>query len=177
MQFWGAIQHTFVFFSFFSRVRKENKENKGGYAKIASIYGVTKMNDCAHEWLIMGIADVDDDVMELDGWLDLACDHCPATARFPRPSYKLLWQITRAWMEGRAAYWHDDIALLIDVQEPISYQPASEESPVGLSLFEGMGGADWETSLDGGPDVDGGMVAELINGLELWGDDSEDIPF
>lgn len=93
--------------------------------------------ECDHTWLVQDMADVDDAVMEIDGYLDLMCGKCGQRARILRPTYAECWQVTKDWLFDSVAYWRGGdggrLVLLEDEPPP----PAVADLVNVLELFEG----------------------------------------
>lgn len=94
-------------------------------------------DECDHTWIVEGMADVDDEVMEIDGYLDLRCAKCGARARVLRPTYAECWLVTKDWLFDSVAYWRDDGSGRLVRLEDEPPPPAVADLVNVLELFEG----------------------------------------
>lgn len=110
------------------------------------------MKTCTHDWIVEGIADVDDDVMEIDGHLDLRCAACGQRARILRPTYAECWQVTKDWLFDSVAYWRGEAGgrlVMLEVESPppdddlLTANDDDELHPTGtMGRLETAGGDD-----------------------------------
>jgi hypothetical protein len=55
---------------------------------------------CQHDWVVTGIAEIDDALMETQGHIGLTCAKCSAIARLERPTYFECYLVTKGWLRG-----------------------------------------------------------------------------
>lgn len=71
---------------------------------------------CKHAWVVTGIAEIDDELMETQGHLGLTCAKCSAIARLERPTYFECYLVTRGWLRGDNPGFvgdHDDRLVIV----------------------------------------------------------------
>ena len=55
---------------------------------------------CQHDWVVTGIAEIDDALMETHGHMGLTCAKCGALARLERPTYFECYLVAKGWLQG-----------------------------------------------------------------------------
>ena len=65
------------------------------------------MMDCKHAWVVYGMAEIDDALMETQGHLSLSCAKCGAHARLERPTYFECYLVTKGWVRGEETCFTD----------------------------------------------------------------------
>ena len=62
---------------------------------------------CQHAWVVTGIAEIDDELMETQGHLLLTCAKCSAIARLERPTYFECYLAAKGWLRGEETCFTD----------------------------------------------------------------------
>lgn len=62
---------------------------------------------CKHAWVVTGIAEIDDELMETHGHLDLACSKCGTRAQLQRPTYYECYMTAKGWLRGEETCFTD----------------------------------------------------------------------
>lgn len=62
---------------------------------------------CKHAWVVTGIAEIDDALMETQGHLLLTCAKCSAIARLERPTYFECYLAAKGWLRGEETCFTD----------------------------------------------------------------------
>lgn len=62
---------------------------------------------CKHSWVVTGIAEIDDALMETQGHLLLTCAKCSASARLERPTYFECYLAAKGWLRGEETCFTD----------------------------------------------------------------------
>jgi len=62
---------------------------------------------CKHDWVVTGIAEIDDALMETQGHLLLTCAKCSASARLERPTYFECYLAAKGWLRGEETCFTD----------------------------------------------------------------------
>ena len=64
---------------------------------------------CKHSWVVTGMAEIDDQLMETQGHLLLTCAKCSAIARLERPTYFECYLVAKGWVRGEETCFTDSI--------------------------------------------------------------------
>lgn len=118
------------------------------------------MTTCEHAWSVDGIAEIDDELMETQGHLDLTCARCGALAQLQRPTFLECYQVTRGWLQGF---------------NPGFYEPAGGDDRLVIVL-EGTRGDDLLTAGADGDIDDIGTMGWLGSAADDRDDHHADAP-
>ena len=142
---------------------------------------------CQHDWVVTGIAEIDDALMETHGHMGLTCAKCGALARLERPTYFECYLVAKGWLQGDNPGFvgnDDRLVILLEGARADDLLTAGDDDQIdalGTMGWLPVVIDDWQAhEFDDVDDQPRPAVADLVDGLNLFEDDDGidyDIPF